>query len=95
MHSLGPFAVCCYSVFKDHPGRLILPDCRAAQGRDEVRNLTKSKQPVNNFLTQIIRFTTLTLPAFPGWLASNVTHPATAAKYSIMQPLSIKKMRYL
>ena len=59
MHPLGPFAVCCYSVFKDHPGHLALPDSRAAQGCDEVRNLTKSKQPVNNFLPQIIRFTAL------------------------------------
>ena len=51
MHSLGPFAVCCYSVFKDHPSHLFLQGNRAAQGRDKVRNLTKSKQPVNNFLT--------------------------------------------
>ena len=61
MHSLGPFATCCYSVFKDHPGRLFPQGYRAAQDRDEVRNLTKSKQPVNNFLATIIRFTVLPL----------------------------------
>jgi hypothetical protein len=38
------------------------PDSRAAQGCDEVRNLTKSKQPVNNFLNPVILFTTLPLP---------------------------------
>ena len=61
MHPLGPFAVCCYSVFKDHPSRLFHQGRRAALGCDEVRNLTKSKQPVNNFLSQIVRFTVLTL----------------------------------
>jgi len=88
---MGPFAVCCYSVFKDHPGCLVLPDSRAAQGCDEVRNLTKSKQPVNNFLNPVILFTALTLPTFPGWFASNVTHPATAANYSITMAMSMKK----
>ena len=91
MHPLGPFAVCCYSVFKDHPGHLALPDSRAAQGCDEVRNLTKSKQPVNNFLNPVILFTALPLPTFPGCLTSNVPHPATAANYSINKPMSMKK----
>ena len=64
MHSLGPFAVCCYSVFKDHPGCLNLQNSRAAQGRDEGANLIKSKQPVNNFLPQVVLFTALLLHYF-------------------------------
>jgi hypothetical protein len=92
---MGPFAVCCYSVFKDHHSHPFRQGSRAAQGRDEVRNLTKSKQPVNNFLNPVILFTALTtaLPLLvaTGWLASNVTHPATAANYSIIHSMSIKK----
>jgi hypothetical protein len=65
MHPLGPFAVCCYSVFKDHSSRPFRQGSRAAQGRDEVRNLTKSKQPVNNFLLQVVRFTALPLLYIP------------------------------
>jgi hypothetical protein len=55
---VGPFAVCCYSVFKDRiatPHQDLIQTVlslgnRIAQGDDEETNLIKSKQPVNNFL---------------------------------------------